>query len=216
MGTWNQSILIIAKFFTIRLPLVLYTSWHDKTFHDHDDESHLFFSHDGKCCKASSSWLIITEFTCDLWIYQWPYRLFYGFGGMFHAEIHATYIFHYYCTMIGITSISFFNAARTLGQLLASLFIRLYLNHWFPHGVYNYRWGLYCACNIISVSRMMFLSHNGNHPSTGWRTSEFRTEERENPSAWRAPCTTSIIFGWSLESSESSNISSSSRSAWYA
>ena len=118
--------------------------------------------------------------------------------------------------MIGITSISFSKAARTLGQLLASLFIRLYLNHWVSHGVHNYRWCLYCACNIISVSRMMFLSHNGNHPSTGWRTSEFRMEERENPSAWRAPCTTPIIFGWSLESSESSNMSSSSRSAWFA
>ena len=71
MGTWNQSIFIIATFFTIRLPLVCtHISWHDKTFHDHDyDESHLFSSHDGKCCKASSSWLITTEFTCDLWIY---------------------------------------------------------------------------------------------------------------------------------------------------
>ena len=36
MATWNQSIFIIATFFTIRLPLVCtHISWHDKTFHDH-------------------------------------------------------------------------------------------------------------------------------------------------------------------------------------
>ena len=70
----------------------------------------------------------------------------------------------YFITMIRITSISFSNAARTLGQLLASLFIRLYLNHRVPHGVHNYRWCLYCACNIISVSRMMFLSQVWESP----------------------------------------------------
>ena len=69
-----------------------------------------------------------------------------------------------FIAMIGITSISFSKAARTLGQLLASLFIRLYLNHWVSHGVHNYRWSLYCACNIIIVSRMMFLSQVWESP----------------------------------------------------
>ena len=56
-------------------------------------------------------------------------------GGTFHAKILATS----FIAMIGITSIFFSKAARTLGQLLASLFIRLYLNHWVPHGVHNHR-----------------------------------------------------------------------------
>ena len=69
------------------------------------------------------------------------------------------------------------------------------------------------AISLVCLAWCFFLKY-GNHPSTGWRTSEFRIEERENPTSWRAPCTTSIIFGWSLESSESSNMSSSSCSAW--
>ena len=71
------------------------------------------------------------------------------------------------------------------------------------------------AISLVCLAWCFFLKY-GNHPSTGCRTSELRMEERENPSAWRAPCTTSIIFRWSLESSESSNMSSNSRSAWYA
>ena len=70
------------------------------------------------------------------------------------------------------------------------------------------------AISLVCLAWCFFLKY-GNHPSTGWRTSAFRMEERENPSAWRALCTTSIIFGWSLESSESSNMSNSSRSAWF-
>ena len=77
-----------------------------------------------------------------LWLMNLIYRLFAGFGGTLHAWILATY----FIAMMEITSISFSKAAWTLGQLLASLLIRLYLNqHWVPHGVHNYRWCLYWA-----------------------------------------------------------------------
>ena len=96
-----------------------------------------------------------------LWLMNLIYRLFAGFGGTLHAWILATY----FIAMMEITSISFSKAAWTLGQLLASLLIRLYLNqHWVPHGVHNYRWCLYYACNIINVSRMMFLSQVWESP----------------------------------------------------
>ena len=82
----------------------------------------------------------------------------------YESTFHATILAMSFIAKIGITSISFSKAARTLGQLLASLFIRLYLNHRVPYGVHNYRWCLYCACNIISVSRMMFLSQIWESP----------------------------------------------------